>query len=142
LRTQRLYHAIHKTTGLECQGAASEGYVHAEMTLAMSILYQGCKGNIYLSVSKQSCYLCETWLTVLNQIIHDPTFRVPEGHKKAYEGWKLPGVNGIDGALISEVWEQFDDLLPVSGTSTPATLSLHCIQRRILSLNSKLVRWS
>jgi hypothetical protein len=30
--------------------AASEGYVQAEMELAMGVLYQGCRSNIYLSV--------------------------------------------------------------------------------------------
>jgi hypothetical protein len=73
-------------------------------------MLDGCTGTIYLSVSKQPCYLCETWLTALNHTIHDPTFLVPEGHKKVYEGWKLPGIIGVDGAGILEVWERFDDL--------------------------------
>ena len=88
---------------------ASEGFIHAEMKLAMNVLYQGCKGNVYLSVSKQPCFLCEAWFQSLNSLI-DPhaVFFIPEGHKKIYELWELSGLKAVDDAVISQTWDQFD----------------------------------
>jgi hypothetical protein len=50
----------------------------------------------------------------LNSLI-DPhaVFFIPEGHKKIYEAWELSGLKGVDDAVVSETWEQFDKISEV-----------------------------
>jgi hypothetical protein len=85
--------------------------MHAEMKLAMGALYQGCRSNIYFLVSKQPCFLCETWFQNLNSLI-DPhaVFFIPEGPKTICEAWKHSGLKKVDDAVVSENWEQFDKI--------------------------------
>ena len=47
----------------------------------------------------------------MNSLI-DPyaVFFIPEGHKKIYEAWELSGHKEVDDAVLSETWEQFEEI--------------------------------
>ena len=86
--------------------------IHAEVTLALNVLLDetSAAGEKYFSISKQPCFLCETWFDKLSSSITSTTFFIPEGHKKLYEGWLFSGIDSVDERVVAQVWEKFDQL--------------------------------
>ena len=87
-------------------------YSHAEVSLALNVLLDGnMTGDLFFGVSKQCCFLCESLLERLNDV-HDATHLIiPQSHKKVYLAWKLSGIKEVDGKVIEDVWEKFDELV-------------------------------
>jgi hypothetical protein len=91
--------------------------MHTEIKLALNILYRCDPASkvrtIPIGVSKQPCFLCESFLKGINSPSADSpiTFRLAPGHKKVYSGWEFSGIAIADHYVEECIWAAVDTLI-------------------------------
>ena len=105
---------------LSCDGVVkARSVIHAEVTLALNVLLDesSAAGEKYFSISKQPCFLCETWFDKLSSSITSTTFflsrkdtknctRVgyfPELIVSTKESWRKFGRNSTKSLRVSGI---------------------------------------
>ena len=93
-----------------------EPTLHAEVKLCLNVLQRQREKVLLprtlIGVSKQACFLCETFFEGLNATEKTTTmFTLSPGHLKIYAGWKFSGIENADGLVKRRLWALIDDLI-------------------------------